>query len=169
MGYKWVLYFPALGCGLAFLILFFCMEETNYTRHLVVESVPLEGSNESDGSGHAKDAKVESSTQPAASSHSDESGAGHAVMGGSKKTYWQKLKLIQTSPENLFWTRLTRPFIFVSLPIVLYCGFGYGCIVMWVNMMSGTASLILSYPPYNFEAKIVGLFSIGSLLGVIFG
>lgn len=46
MGWRWVLYWPAIGCGFGFLILFFLMEETNYDRKTigVVQFPSSEGS-----------------------------------------------------------------------------------------------------------------------------
>lgn len=62
-----------------------------------------------------------------------------------------------------------RPFTFVTLPVIVYCGFAYGCTVVWGLVTSGTTSLILSAPPYNFKASIVGLFSVAGLFGAICG
>lgn len=65
--------------------------------------------------------------------------------------------------------KMWRPFTFLSLPVVVYSGFAYGCTVVWALLTSGTSSLVLSSPPYNFKASIVGLFSVASLLGCIVG
>lgn len=35
MGWRWVLYWPAIGCGFGFIILFFLMEETNFDRKTI--------------------------------------------------------------------------------------------------------------------------------------
>jgi len=35
MGWQWVLFWPAIGCGLGLVILFFTMEETKYNRKTV--------------------------------------------------------------------------------------------------------------------------------------
>lgn len=38
---------------------------------------------------------------------------------------------------------------------------------MWFNVLNATASLILSAPPYNFSASMVGLSYLGPALGAI--
>jgi len=162
MGWKWVLYWPAIGCGLGFLILFFLMEETNYDRKTigVVEAVESSASSNKD------------------STHDPEKGASAALPTITsieaspvfeKKTYLQKLKILDKSKPNQLLVMMWRPFTFVSLPVVVYSGFAYGCTVVWALLTSGTSSLILSSPPYNFKASIVGLFSVASLLGCIVG
>jgi len=87
----------------------------------------------------------------------------------SRKTYWQKLSLFYKPKRNLLWTMMKRPFLFFTLPVVVYCGFTYGASIMWLNLITGTTSLIMSYPPYSFAADIVGLFSVAPLIGVAFG
>lgn len=157
-GWRWVLYWPAIGCGLGFIILFFFMEETNYERK-TVGIVEVSGSPAASVSDAEKG--VEASTLPVSA----------ATTGQSypRKTYWDKLKLFGPSKPNQLWTMMKRPFIFTSLPVVVYCGFAYGCTVVWSNLMNGVTSLILSSPPYNFKASMVGLFSLASLIGTCLG
>jgi len=162
MGWKWVLYWPAIGCGLGFLILFFLMEETNYDRK-TVGVVELIGSSSSSikatiidpEKGSRAIAKPATTIEP----HGDY----------SKKTFFQKLSLKDKKRPNNLFMMMWRPLTFVSLPVVVYSGFAYGCTVVWALLNSGTSSLILSSPPYNFKASIVGLFSVASLLGCIVG
>jgi len=162
MGWKWVLYWPAIGCGVGFLILFFLMEETNYDRKTVgiVELVESTGSLTT---GHANDTEKGARTTEAVAATT---AAGTVYQ---KKSFWQKLSLKDKSRPNNLLTMIWRPFTFVSLPVVVYSGFAYGCTVVWALLNSGTASLILSSPPYNFKPSIVGLFSVASLLGCIVG
>ncbi|KIW63577.1 hypothetical protein PV04_08565 [Phialophora macrospora] len=62
-----------------------------------------------------------------------------------------------------------RPFLLLSLPIIIYCGFAYGVSVMWSNLVNGTVSVVLSAPPYSFAPSIVGLFYIANLIGATVG
>lgn len=154
-GWRWVLYWPAIGCGLGFIILFFFMEETNYERKSVgiVETTTVSVSDTEKG--------AEPSTSTIPDSLASET--------YRRKTYLDKLKVFGPSKPNKLWVMVKRPFTFVSLPVVVYCGFAYGCTVVWSNLMNGTTSLILSSPPYNFKASIVGLFSLASLIGTAVG
>ena len=163
MGWKWVLYWPAIGCGFGFIILFFLMEETNYDRKTIGIVETIESSaNSTRGSANADTEK--GNGLPETTTTSVNSGEVY-----KKKTYLQKLSLLDKPRPNLLLTMMWRPFTFVSLPIVVYSGFAYGCTVVWSLLSSGTSSLVLSSPPYNFKASIVGLFSVASLLGCFVG
>jgi hypothetical protein len=162
MGWKWVLYWPAIGCGVGFVILFFLMEETNYDRKTVgiVELIESSASSTKESAIDPEKGAIATATPKS----NIESGTLY-----EKKTYMQKLSLLGKSRPNNLLMMVWRPFTFVSLPVVLYSGFAYGCTVVWALLSSATSSLILSSPPYNFKASIVGLFSVASLLGCIFG
>lgn len=64
---------------------------------------------------------------------------------------------------------ILRPLIFFSFPIISFSGFMYGSIVCYFNILNGTASVILSSPPYNFSASMVGLSYLSCLIGVFIG
>ncbi|EXJ88082.1 hypothetical protein A1O1_05010 [Capronia coronata CBS 617.96] len=165
-GYKWVLYWPAIGCGLGAIILFFLMEETNYDRAPVIDSTAHEPHGHADSTASAEAVGQETKLPVSTDTETEH---GREVVSYHRKTYWDKLKLLDKPRPNLLLTMAARPFLFLSLPVVVYCGFGYGAAIMWSNLMTGTSSLVLSYPPYSFEADMVGLFSIASLLGVAVG
>lgn len=160
MGWKWVLYWPAIGCALGFLILFFLMEETNYDRKTVGVVELVESSAAS---------TEESAMEKGA--NATEAPATHVEPATAyrKKTFVQKLSVFGKPTRKNLLATIWRPFTFLSLPVVVYSGFAYGCTVVWALLNSGTSSLILSSPPYNFKASIVGLFSVAGLLGCIVG
>ncbi|RDW87886.1 hypothetical protein BP5796_03580 [Coleophoma crateriformis] len=161
MGWRWVLYWPAIGCGFGFLILFFLMEETNFNRHTVgiVEFVASSSNSTKESADQEKMAGIPEPSATAINTHNMY----------HEKSYWQKLSLLGKPQPNKLSTMIKRPFTFVSLPVIVYCGFSYGCTVMWALLSSATSSLILSSAPYNFKASIVGLFSVASLLGCLTG
>ncbi|KAF5589020.1 major facilitator superfamily transporter [Fusarium subglutinans] len=64
---------------------------------------------------------------------------------------------------------LIRPFKYFSLSIVVFCGFMYGAVVCYFNALNGTASIILSAPPYSFKPSSVGLCYIANVVGVFLG
>ena len=162
MGWKWVLYWPAIGCAFGFIILFFLMEETNYDRK-TVGVVEIHASSASSTTEPASEAEKGARLREAPASTLE---AGTVYQ---KKTFLQKLSLMDKPRPNNLLTMVWRPFTFISLPVVVYSGFAYGCTVVWALLNSGTASLILSSPPYNFKPSIVGLFSVASLIGCLVG
>jgi hypothetical protein len=64
---------------------------------------------------------------------------------------------------------VVRPLIFLTFLVIFYAGFSYGSNVIWFSVLNGTASLVLSSPPYNFRASFVGLSYVSPLIGVILG
>ena len=172
MGWKWVLYWPAIGCASGFIILFFLMEETNYDRKINV--VPNASSSASSSTTPTTEADTEKgilatdaekSTAPATADVQQET----STTTYKKKTFLQKMSLVDKKRPNNLLTMVWRPFTFVTLPVVVYSGFAYGCTVVWALLNSSTASFILSSPPYLFKPSIVGLFSLASLLGCLVG
>ncbi|KAF5548556.1 transporter HOL1 [Fusarium phyllophilum] len=87
----------------------------------------------------------------------------------SAKTFLDKMKIFRS--EHVQGSvplkgMLIRPFKYFSLPIVVFCGFMYGAVVCYFNVLNGTASIILSVPPYSFKASTVGLCYIATVIGV---
>ena len=62
-----------------------------------------------------------------------------------------------------------RPLLFLSFPIIFYAGLANGSNIVMFNVLNGTASLILSGKPYNFNSSIVGLCYISPLTGALLG
>ena len=104
--WQWVFYVSAILCGVIAVFLFFAMEETNFdrARH-----------------GQLSHPDSDSTAREAALS------SGCKV---SKKTYMQKLKLIDTSRPFTAHLRLGQQLLFLTWPIPFYAGFAYGSVLM---------------------------------------
>ena len=166
-GWQWVLYWCAIFCAIGFVFLFFFMEETNYSRSIILahENEPdttITPASESE-QGDEKKALSEPDVEPAEIS---------AATYATQKTYFDKIKLLRTSdlkkPNHLLGM-VTRPLIFLSFPVIFYAGFSYGSNLVWFNVLNGTASLVLAGPPYNFAASMVGVSYVSPLIGVAIG
>lgn len=84
------------------------------------------------------------------------------------KSYLAKLKPIRTEhmrQKNRVLMLLLQPFKLLSLPIVVYAGFLYGCNIVWLSVLNATESMILSAPPYSMSTSTVGLTFIAPLVG----
>lgn len=163
-GYKWVFFYPAIFCGAAFVFLFFFMEETNYDRKTVGIVVkgpqasvePMEG--------------LQSGNKTLEVSESPDSGSVEAgATGHSKKSYLQKLSLIDKPRKQRMPYRVVLSLRLLSWPVIFYAGFSYGSYLIWFNVLNGTASIILGGAPYNFSSGIVGLSYLAALVGVAAG
>lgn len=88
------------------------------------------------------------------------------------RSYWQKLAIYRPDAfqrKANFRGMILRPLIFFSFPVIAFSGFMYGAIVCYFNILNGTASVILSSPPYNFSPSMVGLSYVACLIGVFIG
>jgi hypothetical protein len=154
-------------------IIFFFMEETNYSRKPLLAI-------ESETASQDTPASLSESLNPAADLEKKpavhegvktDTGVGY-VEQYSEKTFWQKMKLFQKNDfgkNPRLMGMVLRPLIFTTFPVVFFSGFMYGSIVCYFNVLNGTSSLILSAPPYNFSSSKVGLTYISCLIGVVVG
>ncbi|KAI5254625.1 hypothetical protein E4T42_02219 [Aureobasidium subglaciale] len=73
------------------------------------------------------------------------------------------------SVKRLFSTMWVRLVMIFQFPNLAWAGFIYGINLSWYLMMIGTASPILSAPPYNWSPALVGCIYTGPIIGAIFG
>lgn len=164
-GWEWVLKWCAIFCGAGFVFLFFFMEETNYSRHSIDGVLPA---SEEVSEPTSIQSKSEKKNSPASDEASSEDGMPTASASYRRKSYFDKIKLWQSSDvhkENHLIGMAVRPLIFLSFPVISYAGFSYGSSLIWFNVLNGTASSILGNAPYNFSASMVGLSYLSPLLG----
>jgi len=170
-GWRWTMQFGAILTAVTFVILFFFMEETMYFRSTVEgEELEIADSNkETEGvkgtHDDEEDAKLET-TSPAVSIS--------PVSYASARTYAQKLALFTKmpgSPNNKqMFTMMYRPLlIMIWFPCTVWSGFIYGIHLSWYNVLNGTASPVLSAPPYNWSSALVGSAYVAPLIGAAFG
>lgn len=122
-GWQWVFYWPSIFLGVAFVFLFFFMEETNYDRGLVgvIESMsPDSGASavlDEEASASKEDTKEDTKT-------TDKIESDHGTVWGAEKTFWQKLALKDApKPKNLMLARAWQGLSFLSWPVVFYAGY----------------------------------------------
>lgn len=173
-GWRWTMYFGAIIAAVAFVGLFFGMEETMYFRDTV------EG--------------VETMTPPMNNSPPpeaiDEKPKGKEVAAGSTDLSDRSESPILQYPAPMSWTAKLKPFIrlpgspswkqvlsmmwrplpiIVRFPNIAWAGFIYGINLSWYNVLNGTASPVLTADPYNWSAALVGCIYVGPIIGAIFG
>lgn len=153
---------------MGFVFLFFFMEETNYSRSVIIGH-----ENEPDIATSAPEptADVEK-TQKTVQSSEAVSASPSREAPRKQKSYLDKLKLWRTADlhkSNHLSGMAARPLIFLTFPVIAYAGFSYGSNLVWFNVLNGTASLILGGAPYDFPAWAVGLSYVSPLVGVVIG
>ncbi|OQU99867.1 hypothetical protein CLAIMM_05440 [Cladophialophora immunda] len=174
-GWQWVLYWCAIFNGGAFVILFFFMEETNYHRKPLLATEPDENlseavsTNDDSIPGAATDPEK---TPVTVKSTRDLESSQVNSQSHEKKSFLQRMSLLRKEDlqkKNQLKGMILRPLIFLTFPVIFFSGFMYGAIVCYFNVLNGTASIILSAPPYNFSSSMVGLSYVSCLIGVLAG
>jgi hypothetical protein len=159
-GWQWVFYWPAIFNAVAFLFLFFFMEETNYQRKIIGVVI----SSDSSPAALDRDLVGQEKMQPVTSQ------SGASVEAGTvTKPFVQKLSIWQPMPGQSMVGRAKRSLQYLSWPVIAYCGFSYGSYLILFNILNATASIILGGAPYNFSASMVGLSYLSCVVGVIIG
>ncbi|KAL9077585.1 MAG: hypothetical protein Q9157_003309 [Trypethelium eluteriae] len=155
-------YWCAIFCAIAFVFLFFFMEETNFQRPAnnieVTDNVAFEGKTPNEFS----TIEASSGTPP----------GGFISKGQKSKSYLQKLRVFekeQLKKPNELKGMILRPLIFLTFPVVVFSGVTLGSHLIYFNILNGTASLILSSPPYSFKSSFVGLSYVSPLIGITLG
>lgn len=162
-GYKWVFYWPTIFCAVAFVFMFFFMEETNYDRQSV-GVVDLTASSEKSQSRENQIRTMESDVGKKASNMDTRLDG-----DGRTKNFLQKMSLKDRPRRQLMHVRFFQQLRFVAWPNVFYAGWAYGSTLIWFNVLNATASVVFSAPPYNFSPAIVGVTYIACLIGVLIG
>ncbi|CDK25215.1 unnamed protein product [Kuraishia capsulata CBS 1993] len=176
-GWKWVIYWSCIWNGIAAILVFFLLEETNYSR-----PVPIDG--ETDQLeivlSNVKSGTVQEVLSQQLSHQPSEKqvfiSEVEVLKGTLKldetipvKTFWQKLRLFEVRNWEWFKHYATGPFLMLQFPIVLYSGFLYGSTLFWYSVMNGTMSSVFTAHPYNFSSAMTGLVYLAPLIfAVIF-
>ncbi|OJD23006.1 hypothetical protein ACJ73_05640 [Blastomyces percursus] len=85
----------------------------------------------------------------------------------------KKLALFVSKPgrptnKDMFKMMYRPLLIILHFPCTDWSGFLYGISLSWYNVMNGTASPVLSSPPYNWSAAKVGSAYVAPIIGGIF-
>lgn len=161
----------AMISAAATVILFFGMEESLYFRS-TVEGQELRAVTASQFDNptttQTGDKKVDPDSNPSANNSITQSAS-----FPPPSTYIQKLALFVFTPgwvsnKDMFKMMYRPLLIMLHFPCTDWSGFLYGISLSWYNVMNGTASPVLSAPPYNWSAAKVGSAYVAPIIGGIF-
>ncbi|RMY23093.1 hypothetical protein D0867_02274 [Hortaea werneckii] len=169
-GWRWTMWFGAIVAAGAFLILFFGMEETMYFRGNVEGLVAASPEADKVISESVNSEKKSSSPTLGAKESLSTTGDSHSV----PRSYVQKLMPFirwkgRPTVKQTLWMMIRPLLIIVRFSNVTWAGFIYGINLSWYQVMNGTTSPILSAPPYNWSASLVGCIYVGPIVGAAFG
>lgn len=137
-GWRWVFYWPSLFVGCAIIFLFFFMEETNYIRDQIEDSIAanvrVSSSNDSEPSGTDPEKDTQTSDQrvPMPSS------------AATTKPYWKRLSLLgPRQKQNTMFRRFWQMLYYLSWPVVFYAGyisFSFLSVFIFVLLLTSSGS-----------------------------
>lgn len=183
-GWRWVIFWSVIFCGISFVFLFFFMEETNYERRLRVKTDtdgnPIAVITSHGEVGPSRHEKKDRTMVKVSEEPGSEESVGHDIasekLGGElgnlsemvdasedfsyglPKTFKQKLSLTSGMKSKfLLWEYAKTPFYMCRFPVVLWSGFLYGAALFWYTVLNATEALVLSAEPYNFSSSMCGL------------
>ncbi|KAH8795055.1 major facilitator superfamily transporter [Hyaloscypha sp. PMI_1271] len=148
-GWKWTLWWCAIGMGVAFVYCFFLMEETNYDRHIIQSTLNAGSGSSSEDVVEPGVAADEKSAEKRAAGNEQASAELGEVTAVTypRKTYWQKLGVIDKERPN----RL--------LDIIWYGTNG----LVWPGILNATASPLYT-KTYGFNSNDVGFAYFGAVV-----
>jgi len=116
-GWKWVFYWPSIFMAFALVWCFFFLEETNYVRSSVGIVETSSGSQTPMTPAETDQEK----TKPVSEPEVQEVALG-TMKSHSKKTYFQRLSIWQTSPGQSFFVRSWMSLYYLTWPVIFYAG-----------------------------------------------
>lgn len=148
-GWPWVLWTCAILNAFAFVVCFFLMEETMYHRDSSPRVAPYLSEVDEIPEGYTAQTHDKATSTPA---YRETTVAQTFPM----RTYWQKLWPFTglNGHRNSFLEKVYRPLTMLRFPGIIFAGFIYGCFLNWFAMVNAVNSLILTAPPYNWEASV---------------
>lgn len=185
MGWEWTLWWCAIGIGIAFIYCLFLMEETNYDRLVLHPSsssrTSIDSTNEP-GTDFPEKPAANASVQASIPTSADDKkaheehrpiDAAAAEIGQiaySRKTYWQKLSVVDKKRPNRMLDIMWAPFKFFTFPVVVWAGFMYGLQgLVYPGILNATASVIYTNDTYNFSSDAVGFAYFAAVVGMVLG
>jgi MFS family permease len=171
IGWRWTMNFGAIVAAVSFAILFFFMEETMYFRHMT------EGTQSLSRDLEMKDIKTDpddtKKSQPLTpSDHVDDGLAMEKAT--APRSFANKMMPFRRLPgrptvRQMFFMMIRPLIIIVKFPCVAWAGFIYGINLSWYQVLNGTASPVLSAPPYEWSSAYIGCIYAGPMVGAVFG
>lgn len=176
----------AIGIGIAFMFCLFLMEETNYDRRTTHSSLSssqasLEVVGDSALFTSEKDAAKDGVhvSDPASlddKKHSedhnpiDSAAAEVGQIAYPRKTYWQKLSVVDKKRPNRMLDIMVAPFKFFRFPCVVFAGAMYGLQgLVYPGILNATASVTYTNSYYHFSSDAVGFAYFAAVVGMIVG
>jgi MFS family permease len=171
IGWRWTMKFGAIVAAVSFLILFFFMEETMYFRHTTDGALPASDQEEEKDNNAAPLSSEKSQPPTAVYGDNDDSATEKLVAPRSFSNKIMPFRRLPGRPsiKQMFFMMIRPLLIITKFPNVAWAGFIYGINLSWYQVLNGTASPVLSAPPYEWRSAFIGCIYVGPMVGAVFG
>lgn len=170
-GWRWTMHFGAIVAAVAFVIVFFFMEETMYFRS-TLEGLEEEAVSEQ----NSESAAVTSVSvlKKVDSANKAEPSVTSGAVFSTRRSYAKGLHFFSNmqgrpSTKTMFQSMILPLPTILQFPNIAWAGFIYGINLSWYNVLNATTSPILSAAPYNLSTSQVGLIYLGPIIGAALG
>jgi MFS family permease len=172
IGWRWTMNFGAIVAAGSFVVLFFGMEETMYFRHVTdgAQARMARDVNMADVNTESVDSKDPRVLTPV-NGDGDELAVEKVSVTRSFASKMMPFRRLPGRPSvrQMFFMMVRPLIIIVKFPCVAWAGFIYGIKLSWYQVLNGTASPVLSTPPYEWPSAYIGCIYAGPMVGAVFG
>jgi MFS family permease len=172
IGWRWTMNFGAIVAAGSFVVLFFGMEETMYFRHVTdgAQARMARDVNMADVNTESVDSKDPRVLTPV-NGDGDELAVEKVSVTRSFASKMMPFRRLPGRPSvrQMFFMMVRPLIIIVKFPCVAWAGFIYGINLSWYQVLNGTASPVLSAPPYEWPSAYIGCIYAGPMVGAVFG
>jgi MFS family permease len=172
IGWRWTMNFGAIVAAGSFVVLFFGMEETMYFRHVTdgAQARMARDVNMADVNTEFVDSKDPRVLTPV-NGDGDELAVEKVSVTRSFASKMMPFRRLPGRPSvrQMFFMMVRPLIIIVKFPCVAWAGFIYGINLSWYQVLNGTASPVLSAPPYEWPSAYIGCIYAGPMVGAVFG
>jgi MFS family permease len=172
IGWRWTMNFGAIVAAGSFVVLFFGMEETMYFRHVTdgAQARMARDVNMADVNTESVDSKDPRVLTPV-NGDGDELAIEKVSVIHSFASKMMPFRRLPGRPSvrQMFFMMVRPLIIIVKFPCVAWAGFIYGINLSWYQVLNGTASPVLSAPPYEWPSAYIGCIYAGPMVGAVFG
>ncbi|CZT14560.1 related to transporter protein HOL1 [Ramularia collo-cygni] len=164
--WRWVLWWTAIWIGIAFVYCFFLMEETNYDRSHQNAHAAVPGLVDSAGYLASNSPGKEKSETSNDIDSTSEVEAGQIY---PRKSYWQKLGIVDKKRPNRMMDIFWAPFKGFTYPCIVYAGLMYGAnALVWSGVQNATTGTVYT-ARYGFSTSGVAAAYSAGIIGAIIG
>ncbi|KAM3421147.1 hypothetical protein BST61_g1560 [Cercospora zeina] len=166
--WRWVLWCTAIWIAIAFVYCFFLMEETNYDRKHITTALPAPPT-ESVSPTTATPAAQPEKKSPTPISSSSTSSVEAGEIFYPRKTYPQKLRLLDSPRPNRMLSIFLAPFKGFTYPVIVYAGLMYGAnALVWSGVQNATTGTVY-VQHYNFSTTAIAAAYSSGVIGALIG